>query len=139
MQRIHQTPVRAFQLRRNRQRHKGEERQQILMVEAHAAAVRQELLHLRQQRFRRLVAHQSRQRQGDEGQHLAVFRGAEPALHVPERVGRQGHIGVIAAVDRQVVAVVAVGQGGGAGDAVHARQQADAVLVPAVAVEHRHF
>ena len=39
MQRIHQTPVRAFQLRRNRQRHKGEERQQILMVEAHAAAV----------------------------------------------------------------------------------------------------
>ena len=109
------------------------------MVEAHAAAVRQELLHLRQQRFRRLVAHQSRQRQGDEGQHLAVFRGAEPTLGFPEGVGRQSHISVITAIDRQVVAVVAVGQCGGTGDTVHAGQQADAVLVPAVAVEYRHF
>ena len=139
MQRIHQTPVRAFQLRRNRQRHKGEERQQILMVEAHAAAVRQELFHLLQQYLRRQITHQSRQRQRDEGQYLAVFYGAEPTLGFPEGVGRQSHISVITAIDRQVVAVVAVGQCGGTGDTVHAGQQADAVLVPAIAVEYCHF
>ena len=34
---------------------------------------------------------------------------------------------------------MAVGQCGGTGDTVHAGQQADAVLIPAVAVEYCHF
>ena len=58
---------------------------------------------------------------------------------IPDHLRSSVHLRPVTEEDFAVTVPVRPGFPGGTGDTVHAGQQADAVLVPAVAVEYRHF
>ncbi len=108
------------------------------MAKSHPVTGFEKSIQFLQKLRRAFFAQQARQRQRHQSQHLSALYRADAAVRLQKRVGGGGHIVRIAAVDAQIMGIVAVCQRQSAGELLHAAHQRRTVPVLAVTVPDRH-